>query len=67
MESTSGRTQGEDNEAVGEDVEGRGDEGRLHQRGTPDIGGDASQGETQRDAPDDDVGVPGDDEIGKPD
>jgi hypothetical protein len=48
----------EPNEAVGEDVEGPGGERELHEPGMD---------ETQREAPAEDVGVPGDEDIGKPD
>ncbi len=57
---------GQHNKGVDEDVEGQGGEGRAHDRETPGIADDANQGETQRDAPADDVGVPDDEEMNEP-
>jgi hypothetical protein len=60
------RESGQRNKGVDQDVEGQGGEGKLHERETPDIAEDANKGETQRDAPADDVGVPADEEMNNP-
>jgi len=57
---------GGDNEGVRQDVEGEGDEGRRAAEHTPPIGDESVPGQTQHDAPDDDVGVPPDDEMEAP-
>jgi hypothetical protein len=68
MEGTSSRPgeTGEHNEGVDQDVAGQGGEGRRHDRETPPIADDANKGETQRDAPADDVGVPDDEDMNSP-
>jgi hypothetical protein len=59
------RTGGE-NEGVDEDVSSRGDEGRRAAGVTPPIGEDAERGQTSAPAPEDDVGVPPDEEMNRP-
>jgi len=52
---------------VDEQVEGTEDEGRRAAAASPPIADDAVPGQTQTPAPADDVGVPPDDEMNRPD
>jgi hypothetical protein len=52
---------------VDEDVANTGDEGRRAAGASPPIADDAVPGQTQTPAPADDVGVPPDEEMGRPD
>ena len=56
---------GGENRGVDDDVASRGDEGARNAQVTPPIADDAQQGQTQVAAPDDDVGVPSDEEISR--
>jgi hypothetical protein len=57
---------GGDNPGVHADVEGRGDEGDRARKASPPLADESNQGETQRPAPGDDVGVPPDEEMERP-
>jgi hypothetical protein len=52
---------------VDDDVAGTGDEGRRAAAASPPIADDAEAGQDQAPAPDDDVGVPPDEEMNRPD
>lgn len=54
---------GDENVGVNEDVEGQGGEGARNAEATPPIGQDAQPGQTATPAPEDDVGVPPDEEM----
>jgi hypothetical protein len=56
---------GGENRGVDEDVRSSGDEGERTAQTTPRIGDDAVHGHTQAPAPNDDVGVPSDEEIAR--
>ena len=56
---------GGENPGAEQDVASRGDEGARNAQVTPPIADDAEHGQTQAPAPDDDVGVPSDEEIGR--
>jgi hypothetical protein len=58
---------GDPNAAVDEQVEGTGDEGRRAAGASPPIADDAVPGQTQTPASPDDVGVPPDEEMNRPD
>jgi len=57
---------GGDNEGVRQEVEGRGDEGRRAAESSPHIAEQSNPGQTQHPAPEDDVGVPPDEEMDEP-
>lgn len=51
------------NEGVAQDVRGRGRDGARAARATPPIAADAKPGQTSHQPPEDDVGVPTDEEL----
>jgi hypothetical protein len=51
------------NEGLAEDVRGRGNDGERAARATPPIAADAEPGQTSHQAPEDDVGVPADEQL----
>ncbi len=57
---------GGENRGVDEDVHGEGDEGARNAAATPSIGDEAKPGQTTSPAPADDVGVPPDEEMNRP-
>ncbi len=57
---------GGDNEGVRRDTESEGDEGRRAAQVAPDISEQAHGEQTQHAAPDEDVGVPPDEEMNQP-
>lgn len=58
---------GSENTDIEEHVEAQGGEGRRNANATPPIGDDAKHEQTAVPAPDDEVGVPPDEEMGRPD
>jgi hypothetical protein len=57
---------GGENVGVTEDVRGQGDEGRRAADAAPPIAEDAEPGQTAVPAPDDETGVPPDEELSRP-
>jgi hypothetical protein len=53
------------NEGVAQDVRGRGADGERTARTSPPIATDANRGQTSHPAPEDDVGVPSDEELAR--
>jgi hypothetical protein len=53
------------NEGVEQDVRGQGEEGRRTAQTSPPISQDANPGQTSHPAPEDDVGVPPDEELAR--
>jgi hypothetical protein len=57
---------GGDNPGVHADVEGRGDEGERAEQASPALSDESNAEQTQVPAPEDDVGVPSDEEMERP-
>jgi hypothetical protein len=62
-DETDDNREGPANEGLAEDVRGRGKDGERAVRATPPIAADAEPAQTSHQAPEDDAGVPADEEL----